>query len=108
MIVCLLFLNIRFGSVSFLLSRSLRTCPTPPQAVKTRSSKRPGMMVSLLRLTSHHPHTSKVDTESDVASSIRVGMLSRSMRQNSTSTAATTKDRDNGLASSASSVRSVV
>jgi hypothetical protein len=37
----------------------------------------------LLRPASNHPHTSKVDTESDVASSMRVSVLSRSfpMRQ---------------------------
>ena len=81
----------------------------PPQAVKNHSPKRPGTTTSLLRPASHHPHTSKVDVESDVASSMRVSVLSRSMRQNSSSTTTTTtKDRDNGLASSASSVRSVV
>ena len=66
---------------------------------------------SLLRPTSHHPHTSKVDVESDMASSMRVSVLSRSLpsRQNSattTTTGSSTTTRDNG--SSASSVRSAV
>ena len=66
---------------------------------------------SLLRPTSNHPHTSKVDTESDIASSMRVSVLSRSlpMRQTSTGTTTTSfRDRENGLLSSASSVRSVI
>ena len=63
---------------------------------------------------STHPHTSKVDAESDIASSMRVSVLSGSlpMRQSSANTTTTTttsfRDRDNGLASSASSARSAV
>ena len=56
------------------------------------SLKRLGTTTSLLLPASHHPHTSKVDTESDAASSTL--LLLR------------TRQRDNGLASSASSMRS--
>jgi hypothetical protein len=80
------------------------------QFAKKHSPKRP-VTSSLLRPTSNHPHTSKVDTESDVASSMRVSVLSRSLstRQTSTGTTATSfRDRENGLSSSASSVRSVI
>ena len=53
----------------------------PPQAVKNHSLGRPGRTTSLSRLaSSHHPHTLKLNTENDVASSMRVSMLSRSMR----------------------------
>jgi hypothetical protein len=46
---------------------------------------------SLLQLTLNHPHTSKVDMESDIASGMRVSVLSRSIpiRQTSTGTTAT-------------------
>jgi hypothetical protein len=80
------------------------------QFAKKHSPKRP-MTSSLLRPTSNHPHTSKVDTESYVASSMRVSVLSRSLstRQTSTGTTATSfRDRENGLLSSANSVRSVI
>ena len=82
-----------------------------PQSAKKNSPKRAMATTSLLRPTSNHPHTSKVDTESDMASSMRVSVLSRSLptRQTSTGTTATSfRDRENGLSSSASSVRSVI
>ena len=82
-----------------------------PQSTKNHSPKRTITTTSLLRPTSNHPHTSKVDTESDIASSMRVSVLSRSlpMRQTSTGTTTTSfRDRENGLLSSASSVRSVI
>ena len=76
---------------------------------------------SLLRPLSNHPHTSKVDNESDMASSMRVSVLSRSlpMRQTSTGTSTSTahtnassfrdRERENGgLSSSASSMKSVI
>ena len=77
---------------------------------------------NLLRPFSNHPHTSKVDNESDMASSMRVSVLSRSfpMRQTSTGTSTSTAntntsssfhgcERENGgLSSSASSLKSVI
>ncbi|KAF8954514.1 hypothetical protein BDZ97DRAFT_1928178 [Flammula alnicola] len=58
----------------------------------------------LLRPMSNHPHTSKVDAESDVASSMRVSVLSRSVHTRPGTSA--NHERD-GAGSSASSVRSV-
>ncbi|KAF8155388.1 hypothetical protein B0H34DRAFT_798582 [Crassisporium funariophilum] len=69
----------------------------------------PKRNTNLLRPMSNHPHTSKVDAESDVASSMRVSVLSRSlpMRQHSTITASSRESREGSLlSSSASSVRS--
>ena len=73
---------------------------------------------NLLRPFSNHSHTSKVDTESDMASGMRVSVLSRSFPLHQTSTGTSTgttnntssfrdHDRENGgSSSSASSIRS--
>ena len=92
------------------LLNPLSQAKNSPKRTKTTNS-------TLLRPTSNHPHTSKVDNESDIASSMRVSVLSRSrpFRQPSTGTSSTAntnspsiRDRDREVGSSASSIRSVV
>ncbi|KAJ3506493.1 hypothetical protein NLJ89_g6840 [Agrocybe chaxingu] len=60
----------------------------------------------LLRPISSHPHTSKVDPESDVASSMRVSVLSRNLPTRSVASSVRDRDRERAQ-SSASSVRSL-
>ena len=101
-----------FFSYTFL-SRYRSPNRTPfPQTSKGHSPKRqhgPSTTTSLLRPSSHHPHTFKVDAESDVGSSMRVSMLSRNLPMRQTSTTTTSfRDCENGLLSSASSVKSAV
>jgi hypothetical protein len=61
----------------------------------------------LLRPMSNHPHTSKVDADSEAASSMRVSVLSRSLALREQPSSASMASRDAGLASSRSSVKSV-
>lgn len=60
----------------------------------------------LLRPVSHHPHTSKVDADSEAASSMRVSVLSRSLALREQSSSASMASRGDGLVSSRSSVKS--
>jgi len=50
-----------------------------PQSARNHSPKRAMATTSFLWPTSNHPHTSKVDAESDMASSMRVSVLSQSL-----------------------------
>ena len=72
----------------------------------TSGSSRRAPSGMLLRPISNHPHTSKIDAESEAASSMRASVLSRSLalREHASSASMARDDRN---ISSASSVRSV-
>jgi len=61
----------------------------------------------LLRPMSNHPHTSKVDADSEAASSMRVSVLSRSLALREQPSSTSMASRDTGLASSRSSIKSI-
>jgi len=61
----------------------------------------------LLRPMSNHPHTSKVDADSEAASSMRVSVLSRSLALREQPSSTSMVSRDTGLASSKNSVKSI-
>lgn len=75
--------------------------PAPP--ANSRGSPRNKLPNNLLRPLSNHPHTSRIDADSEAASSMRVSVLSRNMP----SRRGTASIKDNAsVHSSASSVRS--
>lgn len=75
--------------------------PVPPAGV--RGSPRNKTPNNLLRPVSNHPHTSRIDADSEAASSMRVSVLSRNL--NSRRGTASVKDNAS-VHSSASSIRS--